>query len=148
MTSTPKIRPFLWFNDDAEEAMRFYASIFPDSSITSASEMIVTGIIAGQPVMALNGGPTYQLNEAFSFFVDCADQTEVDKYWEVLTANGGEPGRCGWLKDRFGVSWQIIPSLLGDLMSDDDDEKAGRVVQAMLAMSKIDCAALQRAYDG
>lgn len=147
MSTPPKIRPFLWFDDNAEEAMRFYVSIFPDSTITNVTEMFVAAILAGQPVMALNGGPIYQFSEAFSFFVDCADQAEVDRYWDLLRANGGEPGNCGWLKDRFGLSWQIIPRLLGELLSDDDEQKAGRVMAAMLEMKKLDCAALQRAYD-
>ena len=142
------IRPFLWFDDNAEAAMRFYASLFPNSEIHSVSPLIVTATIAGQPVMALNGGPSHHLSEAFSFFVECTDQAEVDRYWDALLSNGGEPNRCGWLTDRFGLSWQVIPELLGELLSDDDEEKSGRVMQAMLAMIKIDCATLQRAYDG
>ncbi len=156
----PKITPFLWFNDDAEEALTFYCSLFEDSEIRDISRygeggpgeagtaMIVTARIAGQPVTALNGGPDHQLSEAFSFMVDCEDQAEVDRYWEALTADGGEPGPCGWLKDRFGLSWQVIPRALGELMGDPDPKRAGRVMQAMLQMSKIDVAGLQRAYDG
>ena len=156
----PKITPFLWFTDNAEEAMTCYCSLFEDSSIedviryggSSPDEperaMIVTARIANQPVTALNGGPDHQLSEAFSFLIDCEDQAEVDRYWEALTADGGVPGPCGWLKDRFGLSWQVIPKALGELMSDPDPERAGRVVQAMLQMSKIDVAALQHAYDG
>ncbi|HEV2067898.1 MAG TPA: VOC family protein [Thermomicrobiales bacterium] len=155
-----KITPFLWFNDNAEQAMTFYCSLFENSAIQDVTRygggspgeperaMIVTARIAGQQVRALNGGPDHQLSEAFSFVIDCEDQAEVDRYWEALTADGGEPGPCGWLRDRFGLSWQVIPRALAELMSDPDPDRAGRVTQAMLRMSKIDVAALCRAYEG
>lgn len=154
----PKITPFLWFNDNTEEALTFYCSLFEDSAIGDVTRygesgpgepairaMIVTARIAGSPVTALNGGPDHRLSEAFSFLIDCEDQAEVDRYWEALTADGGQSGPCGWLQDRFGLSWQVIPKALPQLMSDPDPERAGRVMQAMLGMGKIDVAALHRA---
>ncbi len=150
----PKITPFLWFNDNAEEAMTFYCSQFDDSAINdinrqgeSGAVMIVSARIAGQEVVALNGGPDHTLSEAFSFVIDCEDQAEVDRYWAALTAGGGEPGPCGWLKDRFGLSWQVVPRDLIRLMNDPAPEKAGRVMQAMMQMGKIEVDGLQRAYD-
>lgn len=142
------VTPFLWFDSKADEAARFYTSTFPDSRILEVSPMTVTFELAGQRVMALNGGPHYQLNEAFSFFVNCDTQAEVDHYWAALLAGGGEPSQCGWLKDRFGVSWQVLPKLLNELLGDPDRERADRVMRAMLGMVKIDSAALQAAYDG
>jgi predicted 3-demethylubiquinone-9 3-methyltransferase (glyoxalase superfamily) len=154
-TTVPKITPFLWFNDNAEEAMTFYASIFEDSNIHDVKRngedgpaFVVSATIAGQPVTAFNGGPSNQLSEAFSFVIDCADQAEVDHYWDAFLADGGTPDACGWLKDRFGLSWQVIPRQLIELLGDPDLEKAGRVTQAMMQMVKIDVAGLQRAYDG
>jgi len=151
----PKITPFLWFNDNAEEAMTFYCSLFADSSINDVKRQgpdgpvfVVSARIAGQEVVALNGGPDHQLSEAFSFVIDCEDQAEVDRYWVALTADGGEPGPCGWLKDRFGLSWQVVPRALMQLMNDPDPEKAGRVMQAMMQMGKIEVDGLQRAFDG
>ncbi|HRC62085.1 MAG TPA: VOC family protein, partial [Dehalococcoidia bacterium] len=144
-----KIHPMLWFNTQAEEAAEFYTSLFPDSRITDVARfgdgspgtagtvMTVSFELAGQQLTALNGGPEFNFTEAISLYVDCADQAEVDRLWERLT-DGGEPGQCGWLKDRFGVSWQVIPSALGELMGDPDPERTGRVVQAMLQMTKID----------
>ena len=154
-----KITPFLWFDDQAEEAMNFYVSIFKNSKILnvaragesdpgkSGSVMMGSFELDGLPLVAFNGGPAFQFNEAMSFFVDCADQAEVDYFWEKLTAEGGQPGQCGWLKDKFGVSWQIVPAILGELLNDPDQIKSRQVMQAMLAMSKIDIAALQRAHD-
>ncbi len=148
-----KIRPFLWFDDKAEQAMKFYTSIFKNSKVLNVSRgadgkvFTVTFELEGQEFMALNGGPQFRFTEAISFFVDCKTQEEVDDLWERLS-EGGEKSRCGWLKDKFGLSWQIIPEALGELMGDDDDEKSGRVMQAMLKMSKIDIKALQKAYDG
>jgi predicted 3-demethylubiquinone-9 3-methyltransferase (glyoxalase superfamily) len=149
----PTIAPFLWFDTQAEEAMNFYASIFKKSRVIAVHRagdrvMSVTFELEGQRVMGLNGGPMYRFNEAFSFFVNVETQEEVDDLWTKLTSNGGEPGRCGWLKDKFGLSWQIIPSALMRLMSSPDPEKGGRVVQAMMQMGKIDISALQRAHDG
>jgi predicted 3-demethylubiquinone-9 3-methyltransferase (glyoxalase superfamily) len=142
-----KITPFLWFNGQAEEAARFYTSIFKHSRIESVSPMSSTFFLDGQKFMALNGGPQFKFTEAISFFVNCDTQHEIDGLWEKLSA-GGEPGRCGWLKDKFGVSWQVIPSVLGDMLQDEDEDKSGRVMQAMLQMSKIDIAELKRAYEG
>lgn len=142
-----RITPFLWFDGNAEEAMRFYVSVFPDAKVLSASPMMVSFELEGQRFYGLNGGPQYKFTEAVSFLVDCETQEDVDRYWSQLTAGGGQPGQCGWLKDRFGLSWQIIPGTLGRLLGDPDRAKAGRVMQAMLTMGKIDIAALQRAYD-
>src|SRR5215204_3377987 len=148
-----KITPFLWFDNQAEEAMNFYTSIFNDSKVLSVTPgpdgtaMSVTFELQEQEFMALNAGPQFEFNEAVSFLVSCKTQAEVDELWEKLTADGGEEGRCGWLKDKYGLSWQIIPTALGELMSDPDPEKAGRVMQAMLKMNKIDVPTLQQAYD-
>ena len=153
-----KITPFLWFDDQAEEAMNFYVSIFKDSKVLNVSRYgevvpgqpgkVMTGTFTlnGQEFMALNGGPEYKFTEAVSFFVDCESQQEVDTLWEKLT-EGGEEGQCGWLKDKFGLSWQIVPSILGKLLSDPDAVKAGRVMQAMLQMRKLDTAILMQAYE-
>jgi len=142
-----RITPFLWFDGTAEEAMHFYVSVFPDSRVLSVSPMTVSFELEGQRFYGLNGGSQYHFNEAVSFFVDCETQEEVDTYWRKLTAGGGQPGQCGWLKDRFGLSWQIIPKALAKLLGDHDRAKAGRVMQAMLTMSKIDIAELERARD-
>lgn len=154
-----KITPFLWFDDKAEEAVNFYTSIFKDSKIESISRygdegpgpagsvMMENFKLNGQDFMALNGGPVFKFTEAISLFVTCEDQAEVDYYWDRLSEEG-ETQQCGWLKDKFGLSWQIVPTALGKLMGDSDPEKAGRVMQAMLKMIKIDIAGLQQAYDG
>jgi predicted 3-demethylubiquinone-9 3-methyltransferase (glyoxalase superfamily) len=154
-----KITPFLWFDGSAEEAMKFYASIFKNSKIGTVSRygdagpgpkgsvMSGTFELEGQKFMALNGGPMFKFTPAISFFVNCETQQEVDELWEKLSA-GGEKSRCGWLKDKFGVSWQIIPSVLGELLGDKDPEKSKRVMQAMLQMDKIDIAGLKQAYAG
>ncbi len=150
---TPKITPFLWFDRDAEAAATLYCSIFENSRITNISRagdkvMSVTFELAGQRVMALNGGPHYQLSPAFSFFVSVESQAELDRTWDALLAGGGKPTRCGWLVDRYGLSWQVIPTALGELMSDPDPGRAGRAVQAMMGMVKLDIAELQRAASG
>ncbi len=148
-----KITPFLWFNDNAEEAMKYYVSIFKKSRIVSTTPgpdgKMLTGTfeIEGQPFRVLNGGPQFKFTEAISLFVDCEDQAEVDRLSEKLS-QGGETQPCGWLKDKFGLSWQIIPSILGKLLGDKDRAKANRVMQAMLQMKKIDIAKLQQAYHG
>ena len=153
-----KITPFLWFNDNAEEAMNFYTSVFKDTKMGAitrygeagpgpkGSVMIATFTLFGQEYIALNGGPIFKFTEAVSFVVNCETQEEVDDLWEKLSA-GGEKSRCGWLKDRFGLSWQIVPTALPRLMSDPDPAKAKRVAQAMMKMNKIDIAVLQAAYD-
>ena len=148
-----KITPFLWFDDNAEEAMNFYVSIFADARIVSTMPgpdgklMGGTFVLKGQEMMVLNGGPMYSFTPAISLFVKCETQQEVDHYWQKLTAGGCEEP-CGWLKDKFGLSWQIIPNALGELLGHPDREKAGRALQAMLQMKKIDIAALQAAFDG
>jgi predicted 3-demethylubiquinone-9 3-methyltransferase (glyoxalase superfamily) len=148
-----KITPFLWFDGQAEEAMNFYVSIFKNSKILSVSrsgaEGRVTGAtfqLDGQAFFALNGGPQFTFSPAISFFVNCETQQEVDELWEKLS-EGGENGRCGWLKDKYGLSWQIIPSVLGKMMHDKDPQKAKRVMNAMLQMNKIDIKSLQQAYE-
>jgi predicted 3-demethylubiquinone-9 3-methyltransferase (glyoxalase superfamily) len=152
-----KITTFLWFDGQAEEAAFFYTAIFKDSKILNVSRygegapnpagtaMVVTFTLNGQEFMALNGGPEFRFNEAISLFVTCDTQQEVDQYWDVL-CEGGEPGSCGWLKDKFGLSWQIVPTILGELLSDPDPEKSRRVMEAMLKMSKIDIALLKEAH--
>ncbi len=147
-----KITSFLTFVDQAEEAMNFYVSVFKNSKIVSVTPgpdgKVMTGTfqLEGQEFMALNAGPQFPFTEAISFFVHCETQAEVDELWEKLT-EGGEESRCGWLKDKFGLSWQIIPAVLGELLQDKDPEKAGRVMQAMLQMGKIDIKTLQQAYE-
>ena len=142
------ITPFLWFNGNVEQAVRFYASVFPDTRIESANPMTATFELLGQRFMALNGGPMYKFTEAVSFFISCDTQAEVDDYWRKLTADGGTEQPCGWLKDKFGLSWQVIPRKLGRYLSDPDRQKAQRVTDAMMKMKKIDVAALDRAYTG
>lgn len=157
-----KITPFLWFDSQAEEAANYYVSVFKNSRIVridryqkesanvsgrpNGSVMSITFELDGQTFTALNGGPIFKFNEAISFVVDCATQAEVDELWGKLTA-GGEEVQCGWLKDKFGVSWQIVPTAMDKLLRDPDPVKAGRVWQAMLQMKKLDIAVLQRAYE-
>lgn len=147
-----KITPFLWFDGRAEEAMNFYVSIFENSKIKSLNRMgngaVISGTfeLDGQDFHALNGGPQFQFTEAISLFVNCETQQEVDELWGRLS-EGGKIQQCGWLKDKFGLSWQIIPSILGRLLQDKDPAKAGRVMQAMLQMKKIDIAGLKQAYE-
>lgn len=151
-----KIVPFLWFDGNAEEAVNFYVSIFPNSKIVRLTRwgdggpgpkgtvMSASFQLEGQDFHALNGGPMYKFTPAISLFVNCATQDEVDRLWAKLT-DGGQPSRCGWLTDRFGVSWQIIPTILGELLADTDPARARRAGQAMMTMSKIDIAALKKA---
>lgn len=159
MEIRPKITPFLWFDDAAEQAAEFYVSLFEGSRILhvarygeagpgpAGSAMMVTFELAGQRLLALNGGPAFTFNEAVSFFVDCEDQAEVDRLWAALTA-GGQEQQCGWLKDRYGLSWQIVPRALMEMLGDADAERARRVTEAMLKMVKIDIEGLRRAYEG
>ena len=154
-----KITPFLWFNGNAEEAMNFYVSVFKDSKVVRVSRcgdaspgpkgsvMSATFQIEGQDFYALNGGPQFTFSQAISFFVSCETQEEVDDLWDKLS-DGGEKQRCGWLKDKYGLSWQIIPTALGRLLGDKDPAKSARVMRAMMTMDKIDISGLQRAYDG
>jgi predicted 3-demethylubiquinone-9 3-methyltransferase (glyoxalase superfamily) len=150
-----KITPFLWFDSNAEQAAKFYVSVFKDAKITQvarqgggkkAPAMSVSFRLAGQDFVALNGGPHYRFTPAVSFFIDCKDQKEVDYFWRKLIA-GGEASRCGWLTDKYGMSWQIVPSVLGKLLKHKDRAKAARVMQAMLQMVKLDVAGLERAAE-
>jgi predicted 3-demethylubiquinone-9 3-methyltransferase (glyoxalase superfamily) len=144
----PTITPFLWFDNNAQDAAAFYASIFPDAKIISSNPMAVDFELLGQRVHALNGGPHFKLNESFSFFVGCETQAEIDNYWEKLQADGGSPSQCGWLKDKFGLSWQVVPNKLSQFLNSADKAASKRALDAMLTMRKLDIAALQRAYDG
>jgi predicted 3-demethylubiquinone-9 3-methyltransferase (glyoxalase superfamily) len=155
-----KISPCLWFDGEAEEAANFYVSLLPNSRIERVQKnvmdspagkagtvLVVDFTLAGQRFMALNGGTRFEYTHAISFKVDCADQAEVDRLWDALSA-GGKVEQCGWLKDRYGVSWQIVPTVLPELLGDPDPAKAQRVMQAMLQMIKLDIAGLKRAYEG
>ncbi len=156
----PKITPFLWFDDNAEEAMNLYCSIFKSAKIKGVTRYTAAGPgkegsvmtadfdLEGQAFTALNGGPHFKFTEAVSFVVQCKTQDEVDHYWNKLLANGGEASQCGWLKDKFGLSWQIVPDALIEILGDQDLTKVARVMQAMMKMVKLDVAALQQAYEG
>ncbi len=156
MSTEQKIVTFLWFNNNAEEAVNWYTSVFSDSKITSMSRygkgspgpegslMVATFELAGQQFMALNGGPMYSFTPAVSLFVNCKSQEEIDHLWEKLS-EGGQKGKCGWLTDQFGLSWQIVPTVLGELMSSPDKAKAGRVMQAMMKMTKLEIDVLKQA---
>ena len=157
----PTLTPNLWFDKDAEEAANFYAAIFPNSRVDNVSRapadfpgghkgdvLTVNWTMSGQPFTGINGGPEFKFSEAISFSIDCADQAEVDRYWDALTADGGEPGPCGWLKDRFGLSWQVVPRRLNELLAGDDPAAAQRAMEAMLQMGKLDVAGLEAAYRG
>lgn len=149
-----KITPFLWFDTQAEEAMNFYVSVFKNSKVLSVApgpNGIASSVnfeLEGQEFIALNAGPQFKFNESISFLVDCKTQEEVDELWTKLTVDGGEESMCAWLKDKYGLWWQIVPSVLGEMLGDKDPEKAGRVMQAMLKMRKIIIADLQKAYEG
>ena len=155
-----KITPFLWFNNNAEAAAQFYTSTFKNSKILSISRygdagpgpkgsvMVVSFQLEGQQFTALNGGPLFKFSEAFSFVVSCENQEEINYYWNKLTSDGGQESQCGWLKDKFGFSWQIVPTALGKLMTNTDPQKANRVMQALFQMKKIDIATLEEAAEG
>jgi predicted 3-demethylubiquinone-9 3-methyltransferase (glyoxalase superfamily) len=156
-----KITPFLWYAREAEEAAKFYTGIFPDSRVTRVSTLpsespsgppgsvkVVEFELFGQSFVAMSAGPLDPFNHAVSFVVNCEDQAELDRYWNALLEGGGSPEECGWLKDRFGLSWQIIPTVLGELMADPDQAKAKRAADAMLKMVKLDIAALKKAHAG
>jgi predicted 3-demethylubiquinone-9 3-methyltransferase (glyoxalase superfamily) len=156
-----KIAPCLWFDGTAEEAARFYTTIFPNSRIdgvyravsdvpgTKAGEVLTVDFtLQGRSFIGLNGGPEFTFNEAISFSIDCEDQAEVDRYWDALLAGGGEPSVCGWLKDCFGLSWQVVPRRLNELINSSDREAATRAMEAMLQMTKIEVAELEAAYEG
>jgi predicted 3-demethylubiquinone-9 3-methyltransferase (glyoxalase superfamily) len=157
----PKITPNLWFDTQAEQAAEFYASVFPDSRIDSVNHspaaypsgrkgdvVTVDFTLSGQPFTGINGGPDFTFDEAVSFLIECEDQAEVDRYWDALVADGGEHSVCGWLKDRFGLSWQVVPRRLNELVNGDDPAGAERAMEAMLQMTKLDVAALEAAYAG
>ena len=149
----PTITPFLWYDTQAEDAMNLYASIFTNSKVISVNRargrvMSVEFELEGQRFTALNGGPLFKFNESTSFFVGCDTQAEVDGFWDKLIADGGEPSQCGWLKDKFGLSWQIVPKVLLTLLNDKDAAKSTRVMNAMLEMRKLDIKGLQQAHDG
>ncbi len=161
MATMAKVYPCLWFDGKAREAAEFYVSLLPDSRIDrvmaspaetpsgpAGMELVVDFTLAGQRLQGLNGGPEFSFSEAISLVIDCEDQAEVDRLWDALTADGGQPGPCGWLKDRYGLSWQITPKRLEELMLDPDPERARRATEAMLRMGKIDVAELERAADG
>jgi predicted 3-demethylubiquinone-9 3-methyltransferase (glyoxalase superfamily) len=156
-----KITPNLWFDGNAEDAARFYVSLLPDSRIDGVTRspadnpstpagavLLVDFTLAGQSLRGINGGPEFRFTEAVSFAIDCDDQAEVDRLWDALTADGGSPGQCGWLKDRFGLSWQIIPRQLGEMLGSPDPEAARRGMEAMLEMGKLDVAEIRRAFEG
>jgi predicted 3-demethylubiquinone-9 3-methyltransferase (glyoxalase superfamily) len=160
-SSMQKIVPFLWYASQAEEAARFYASVFPDSRVDSVTAMnadspsgpagsvkVVNFTLFGQKFMAMTAGPHHEFNDAISFMVNCASQAEVDRYWDAILANGGKEQACGWIMDKYGVRWQITPTVLNEMMASPDRAKARRVAEAMMKQVKIDIAALQRAYDG
>jgi len=154
-----KITPFLWFDGRVEEAVNFYTSVFKNSEVVNMSRlpaeapghngkvMVATINLNGVEFMLLDGGPMFKFTEAISFFVHCENQEDVDHFWNKFTANGGQESQCGWLKDKYGISWQIVPNALGELMGDPNRVKAGNVMKAMLQMKKIDIAGLQAAYD-
>ena len=151
------IVPHLWFDKEAREAAEFYTSIFKDSRITSVTTIhdtpsgtvdTVSFELLGQEFMAISAGPLFTFNESISFIVKCEAQEEIDYYWEKLTADGGQEGQCGWLKDKYGLSWQVVPAALDEMMDEKDPEALARVTQAFLKMTKFDIAALQRAHDG
>lgn len=155
-----KITPFLWFDNNAEEAANFYVSVFKNAKLgritrnpggapgPQGSVLVVEFEVNGQTFAALNGGPQFKFTEATSFVINCETQQEVDYYWERLTADGGSESQCGWLKDKFGLSWQVTPTVLDDMLRDQDTAKAQRAMQAMMQMKKLDIATLQRAYNG
>ena len=157
----PKLTPNLWFDKNAEDAANFYVSIFPNSRVTNVNRspadfpsgkagdvVTVDWELDGHPFTGINGGTDFQFNESIAFLIDCKDQAEVDRYWDALIAGGGEPSMCGWLKDRFGVSWQVVPRQLNELIGGSDPEGAKRAMEAMLQQKKLDVAELEKAYRG
>lgn len=143
-----KITPFLWFNHDAQKAVKFYTSIFKNSKILRLAPLVSTFELAGQRFMAINGGPQFKFTEAVSFLVSCKTQKEIDYFWKALASKGGKPVECGWLKDRFGLSWQIVPEILGQLIGSPDPRVSKRVLDAVLKMKKIEIEGLKRAARG
>jgi predicted 3-demethylubiquinone-9 3-methyltransferase (glyoxalase superfamily) len=160
MATRRKIAPCLWFDGNAEDAVAFYVTLFPDAEVTQVSHygdgmsfpagtaLLVEFTLFGQRFQALNGGPEFQFSEAISLSIDCKDMAEVNHYWNALTADGGQESQCGWCKDKFGVSWQVVPAGLGTLLSDPDEGRRARAVQAMMTMKKLDLDVMRRAADG
>ena len=160
MAITQRITPFLWFDTQAEDAANFYCSVFKNSKVgqvvrygdvgpgPKGQAMIVTFNLDGLNFTALNGGPRFKFDEAISFVVNCESQEEIDHYWKALTADGGQEVQCGWVKDKFGLSWQVVPTIIGELMSDKDPQKSSRVMQAILQMKKLDIQTMKDAYEG
>jgi predicted 3-demethylubiquinone-9 3-methyltransferase (glyoxalase superfamily) len=146
MATIQKITPYLWFDHQAEEAAAFYVDIFPDSSIIQTTPMITEFELCGMKMVALNGGPKFNFTEAVSFLVSCKDQEEVDYFWHKLTAGSGDEGRCGWLKDKYGLSWQIVPEKFMELISKGDGERTQKMMQTMMPMNKLIMAELEEAY--
>jgi predicted 3-demethylubiquinone-9 3-methyltransferase (glyoxalase superfamily) len=142
------ITPFLWFDNNVPEAVAFYKSVFPNAKVETVNDFMATFELEGQKFKALNGGPKYKFNEAISFFVSVETQEEVDYFWNRLTADGGEESKCGWLKDKFGLSWQVAPTILNQMLQDPDAARADRAMRALLQMHKFDIAALKKAYGG
>jgi predicted 3-demethylubiquinone-9 3-methyltransferase (glyoxalase superfamily) len=145
--TAPKITPFLWFDNNAQDAIKFYTSVFKNSKIIQLGPMVSTFELEGQRLMALNGGPAFKFTEAISLYISCEDQEEVDYFWAALLRDGGKESQCGWLKDKFGLSWQIVPVILGELLGGPDKRKSDNVMQAMLKMIKLDVEALKKAYN-
>ena len=145
---TQRITPFLWFDGRAQEAAEFYTSIFPNSEIISKGDIMSEFSLDGAPFQALNGGPQFKFNEACSFLISCASQEEVDYYWKALTADGGAEGQCGWLKDKFGLSWQVVPERLVELTKSGEPEKIHKMMEALMGMKKLIIEELERAYNG
>ena len=147
MTKAQQICPFLWYDDQAEEAAAFYTSIFPNSEIHSKGSLVVDFSLNGLRFQALNGGPQFTFNESCSFVVYCDTQEDIDHYWEALMADGGEPSRCGWLKDKFGLSWQVVPNMLNEFQQKGEPEKAKKMMEALMEMDKLIIEDLESAYN-
>ena len=141
------ITPFLWFDNNVPEAVAFYKSVFPNAKVETVNDFMATFELEGQKFNALNGGPRFKFNEAVSFFISVENQEELDYFWNKLTADGGEESQCGWLKDKFGLSWQVVPSALGKMMSGGNPKKSQNVMQALMQMTKLDIGKLQQAYE-
>jgi predicted 3-demethylubiquinone-9 3-methyltransferase (glyoxalase superfamily) len=143
----PSITPFLWFDNNVPEAVAFYKSVFPNAKVETVNDFMATFELEGQKFNALNGGPQFKFNEAVSFFISVENQEELDYFWNKLTADGGKESKCGWLKDKFGLSWQVVPTALGKMMGSGDPKKSQNVMQALMQMTKLDIGKLKQAYE-
>jgi predicted 3-demethylubiquinone-9 3-methyltransferase (glyoxalase superfamily) len=143
----PSITPFLWFDNNVPEAVAFYKSVFPNAKVEAVNDFMATFELEGQKFNALNGGPQFKFNEAVSFFISVENQEELDYFWNKLTADGGKESKCGWLKDKFGLSWQVVPTALGKMMGSGDPKKSQNVMQALMQMTKLDIGKLKQAYE-